>query len=152
MRRRIAPARSTARLLAALAIVFAFAPMSVTHATVYVVTLDGMSFTPATITIYEGDAIRFVNVGGSGNLHNVHADDDSFRCSLDCNTHNAPSTQPWQATVRFTGRLGTLGYYCEQHGNLTSGMRGSITVIERIFVDGFEMPAIPPAPTVADVD
>ena len=36
---------------------FAFAPMSVTHATVYVVTLDGMSFTPATITIYEGDAI-----------------------------------------------------------------------------------------------
>ena len=45
--------------------------------------------------------------------------------------------EPWQVSVRFN-RLGTIGYYCDQHGDLTSGMRGAVTVIDRIFVDGFE--------------
>lgn len=93
-----------------------------------------MTFSPAQIEIYQGDSIRFVNNGG---LHNVRADDGSFTCALDCNLHNAPSSQPWQVSVRFN-RVGTIGYYCDQHGDLTSGMRGSVTVIDRIFVAGFE--------------
>lgn len=108
-------------------------------AAVHVVTADGMRFEPEAITLYQGDTVRFVNAGGAGNVHNVHADDNSFVCALNCNTNTAPSAQPWQDTVRFN-RLGTLGYYCDQHGNLTSGMRGSITVIDRIFVDGFDPP------------
>lgn len=93
-----------------------------------------MTFTPAQLTIYQGDVVRFVNGGG---LHNVHADDGSFVCSIDCSLHNAPSALDWQVSIRFN-RLGEIGYYCEQHGDLSSGMRGSITVIDRIFVDGFD--------------
>jgi plastocyanin len=105
------------------------------QATVYVVTAnEDMTFTPADITIHQGDAIRFENAGG---LHNVHADDNRFICSLNCSTSNAPSELPWSVVVRFD-RLGTIGYYCDQHGNTTSGMRGSVTVIDRVFVDGFD--------------
>lgn len=109
------------------------------QAAVHVVTLDGMSFTPADLTIHQGDAIRFENVGGPNNLHNVRADDDRFICALNCNTNHAPSTAAWQATVAFN-RPGTIGYYCEQHGDLGGGMRGSVTVLERIFADGFDGP------------
>lgn len=105
------------------------------RATVHVVTAnDDMTFTPATLTIYQGDVVRFTNGGG---LHNVHADDNSFVCSIDCSLHNAPSAANWQVSRQFN-RLGTIGYYCDQHGNLTSGMRGSISVIDRVFVDGFD--------------
>lgn len=105
------------------------------QATVHVVMANNdMTFTPAQLTIHQGDIVRFVNGGG---LHNVHADDNSFICALDCNLHGAPSAQLWQVSRQFN-RLGTIGYYCEQHGDLTSGMRGSITVIDRVFVDGFD--------------
>ncbi len=107
------------------------------RAAVHVVTANNdMTFTPASLTINQGDIVRFVNGGG---LHNVHADDGSFVCSIDCNLHNAPSATSWQVSRQFN-RLGTIGYYCDQHGNASSGMRGSITVIDRVFVDGFEMP------------
>lgn len=107
------------------------------QATVHVVTAnDDMTFTPASLTVHQGDIVRFVNGGG---LHNVHADDNSFVCAIDCNLHNAPSATTWQVSRQFN-RLGTIGYYCEQHGDLNGGMRGSITVIDRVFVDGFEMP------------
>lgn len=107
-------------------------------AVVHVVTAnDDMTFTPAQLTVYQGDIVRFVNGGG---LHNVHADDDSFVCAIDCSLHTAPSNVLWQVSIRFN-RLGEVGYYCEQHGDLTTGMRGSIVVIDRVFVDGFD-PAI----------
>ena len=137
--------RSLASLAPAL--LFALLGANAARAAVHVVTANpDMTFTPATLTIYQGDVIRFENAGG---LHNVHADDGSFICSLDCNLHHAPSSQPWSDNVRFN-RLGTIGYYCEQHGNLTSGMRGSITVIDRIFVDGFDASGASSAGDVAD--
>jgi plastocyanin len=111
------------------------------QATVYVVTAnEDMTFTPADLTIHQGDAIRFENAGG---VHNVHADDNRFICSLNCTTMNAPSDEPWSVIVRFD-RLGTIGYYCDEHGNTTSGMRGSVTVIDRLFVDGFDGADPPP--------
>jgi plastocyanin len=119
--------------LAALILMFAFA--APVHATVYVVTANpDMTFTPPSITIYQGDAIRFENAGG---VHNVHADDNRFECSVNCTTNNAPSDEPWSDVVRFT-RAGTIGYYCDQHGNTMTGMRGSVTVLDRIFADGFD--------------
>jgi plastocyanin len=108
------------------------------QARTFVVTAnEDMTFTPAQLTIFQGDIVRFV-IGGA--RHNVRADDDSFICALDCNLHGAPSSQPWQVSRTFN-RLGDIGYYCEQHGDLTSGMRGSIIVIDRVFIDGFD-PAI----------
>lgn len=101
----------------------------------FVVTANpDMTFTPAQLTVYQGDVVRFVNGGG---VHNVRADDDSFVCAQDCNLHTSPSPVLWQVSRTFN-RIGTIGYYCEQHGDLASGMRGSITVIDRVFVDGFD--------------
>ena len=106
-------------------------------ATTYTVTANSdKTFTPATITIYQRDSIVFSNAGG---LHNVRADNNSFWCADDCSLHRSPSSNPWQDTVTFNA-LGTFGYYCEQHGDTTSGMRGTIIVIDRIFVDGFDPP------------
>jgi len=93
-----------------------------------------MTFHPAAVTIYQGDSIRFTNYGG---LHNVHADNNRFICSINCTTSNAPSELPWSVVVRFTN-IGTFGYFCDQHGNLTSGMRGTITVVDGIFTDDFD--------------
>lgn len=108
------------------------------RATVYTVTAnDNLTFTPATITIRAGDTIAFENAGG---VHNVHADNNRFICSVNCTTNNSPSDLPWRVTVRFS-QVGTFGYYCELHGDLASGMRGSIIVLDRIFVDGFDPPA-----------
>jgi hypothetical protein len=39
--------------------------------------------------------------------------------------------QAWQHTLSFNA-LGTIGYYCGQHGGLTTAMRGSISVIDRV--------------------
>lgn len=125
---RAAPA--TIALVASLAL-----PMPA-RATVYVVTAnEDMTFTPADITIYQGDAIRFENAGG---VHNVHADDNRFICSLNCTTNNAPSDLPWSVVVRFN-QIGTVGYFCDLHGDTQTGMRGSVTVIDRVFVDGFDV-------------
>src|SRR6185312_1139098 len=100
------------------------------EARVYVVRAEpDMTFTPASLTIYQNDSIRFTNAGG---VHNVHADNNRFICSINCTTNNAPSDEPWSVVVRFT-TIGTFGYFCDQHGDLTGGMRGSITVIDGIF-------------------
>lgn len=121
------------------AIAVAVAIMAHAHAATYVVTANpDMTFTPANITIYKGDKIRFENAGG---LHNLIADDGSFACGFNCNTNTAPSDRPWVYTIPFNS-LGTFGYYCEQHGDLSSGMRGAVTVIDRIFVDGFDSPPL----------
>ena len=105
------------------------------HARVHVVLAEpDMTFRPASITIYQGDSIRFMNYGG---VHNVHADNNRFVCSVNCTTNNTPSDLPWSVVVRFT-TIGTFGYFCDQHGNLTSGMRGSIAVVDGIFTDDFD--------------
>ena len=93
-----------------------------------------MTFRPASLTIYQGDSIRFMNYGG---VHNVHADNNRFVCSVNCTTNNTPSDLPWSVVVHFT-TIGTFGYFCDQHGNLTSGMRGSIMVVDGIFTDDFD--------------
>ena len=124
---------------ASLACAFAFACAGA-EARVYVVLAEpDMTFSPASITIYQGDSIRFMNNGG---VHNVHADNNRFICSVNCTTNNAPSDTSWSVVVRFA-QIGTFGYYCDQHGNLTSGMRGSITVVDGIFTDGFDTGASP---------
>ena len=94
-----------------------------------------MTFTPATITIVQHDQITFENAGG---VHNVRADNNSFWCADDCSLHRSPSSKAWQDTITFD-TVGTFGYYCEQHGDLTSGMRGTIVVVtDAVFGDGFE--------------
>lgn len=102
----------------------------------FIVTANAdLTFTPDNLVIYQYDRVIFVNGGG---LHNVVADDLSFRCGVNCNTNTGPSSQLWRSPVVFS-RVRSIGYFCEQHGDTQVGMRGRITVIDRVFVDGLEV-------------
>ncbi|HEY0232147.1 MAG TPA: plastocyanin/azurin family copper-binding protein [Dokdonella sp.] len=126
------PARPAFAALAALLL-----PAAVAASEHVVTAYSNLTFSPPAITIHQGDTIRFENGGGA---HNVHADDDRFVCSVNCSTDNGPSSVKWSVVVRFD-ELGTIGYYCDKHGGTGGGMRGSIVVIDRVFVDGFDTPA-----------
>jgi len=132
--------RRGTRLSRAAVAAIAIACCGGTRAAIYVVTANpDLTFTPATITIHQGDTIAFQNAGG---VHNVHADNNRFICSVNCTTNNAPNAAAWRADVQFR-QLGTFGYYCDAHGDLSGGMRGTVTVIDRIFIDGFETAPAP---------
>lgn len=83
------------------------------------------TFFPASLTIEAGDTVTWVNMGG---LHNVVANDSSFRCAQGCDGSGGdgdPSSSGWSFSLTFDDP-GTIGYFCEVHASL--GMSGSITV------------------------
>ena len=85
-----------------------------------------LMFTPPNLTIAVGDTVTFTNAGGAP--HNVHADDNSFRCAQGCDGQGGdgtPSAALWSATVTFN-QAGTFAYHCDIHGSM--GMTGSVTV------------------------
>ncbi len=93
-----------------------------------IVTGPGLSFTPSTLTIDAGDTVTFSNP--SQGMHNVRADDNSFRCANGCDGKGGngdPSTNDWSFSVTFS-QPGTVGYHCEIHGAPGAGMFGTITV------------------------
>jgi plastocyanin len=121
MRRPLAP------LLAALVFLSA---NTLAFATTFIVNVGGskLTFTPQTLTIQPGDTVTFVNKGG---LHNVLADDGSFRCARGCDGfpggNGKASSTNWVANVTFpTPRK--IGYFCEIHGAPGQGMFGTINV------------------------
>jgi len=101
-------------------------------ATAAIVNVGGNSngFSPQTLTINVGDSVTFTNKGG---VHNVVADDGSFRCARGCDgdgkggSGNATSSS-WIAKVTFD-TPGTVGYFCETHGMPGQGMYGTILVL-----------------------
>ena len=101
-------------------------------------------YEPATLTIHQGDQVRFVNV--SGGPHNVAFDAATIpadvKAVLNRNMANqidelwgpllsAPNAS---YTVSFAGvRPGSYAYFCVPHmydknGNVTTGMKGTIVV------------------------
>lgn len=85
-----------------------------------------LMFNPATLTIQVGDTVTFTSAGGAP--HNVHADDNSFRCAQGCDGQGGdgtPSAVLWTSTVTFN-QAGTVGYHCDIHGSM--GMTGTISV------------------------
>jgi plastocyanin len=85
-------------------------------------------FDPPDITINVGDTVTWVSQ--SPQSHNVHANDDSFRCAAGCDGQGGsggPRPGPWTATVAFT-RTGVYGYRCDPHADY--GMRGVVRVVE----------------------
>lgn len=79
---------------------------------------------PNDLIIAVGDTVTFKNIGNN-EFHNVHALDDSFRCSVGCrgggtNTTGSPSRNDWSATVKFT-KPGLVKYGCDSHpGTMTA--------------------------------
>jgi plastocyanin len=88
-----------------------------------------LMFDPPNVTINVGDTVTFNNVGGISIAHNVHADDDSFRCANGCRGVGGAtgdlSPIDWSSSVTFT-KAGVVTYHCDSHGSM--GMTGKITV------------------------
>jgi len=85
-----------------------------------------LAFGPTPLTINAGDSVTFRNLGGAA--HNVHADDNSFRCASGCDDsggNGSPSSASWSFTRTFH-TPGTIGYHCDVHASM--GMTGSIIV------------------------
>jgi plastocyanin len=85
-----------------------------------------LKFNPSSLTINAGDTVTFTGLGGAA--HNVHADDDSFRCANGCDGSGGdgtPSAANWTATVTFN-TPGLVKFHCDNHQ--TMGMVGNITV------------------------
>lgn len=111
-------------LLAALACLCC-APVWAASHTVTVGGASGLMFSPRELSIDAGDTVTFVNAGG---VHNVRANDGSFRCANGCDGaggNGNPVSGNWQATVTFN-TPGTFPYVCDVHAG--SGMTGTITV------------------------
>jgi plastocyanin len=86
-------------------------------------------FVPNDLTIHVGDTVTFNSNGGARGPHNVHADDDSFRCALGCDGeggHGDPYFY-WSVTRQFD-HVGTIPFHCDEHVDL--GERGVIRVVQ----------------------
>jgi plastocyanin len=81
------------------------------------VTISGTSYSPATVTVEAGQPVCW-NWSASMS-HSVYADDGSF-------TSGAPA--PQGTFQRTFSTPGSYGYYCQVHGSLTGGMRGTVVV------------------------
>jgi len=86
-----------------------------------------LMFNPSNLTIAVGDTVTFTNAGG---LHNVAANDGSFRCANGCanDGHGGtgdPSDDLWSSTITFN-QAGTIAFHCDVH--VAMGMTGSIVV------------------------
>ena len=88
----------------------------------------GNVFAPRALTIAVGDSVTWTNNGG---VHNVRADDNSFRCAAGCDGgggDGSPSTAGWSFTLTFNDP-GLIRYFCEVHGAPGGiGMSGTVTV------------------------
>lgn len=82
----------------------------------------GTSFIAGDVTVNAGQPVCWT-WSGTSFPHNVKADDDSFTSGPPSNSGN------FQRTFNTPG---TYGYYCQVHGSLTGGMRGTITVLEGV--------------------
>jgi plastocyanin len=127
------------RLLGLRALLFTpllfFVVSSALSATTFTVTAQGDGyytqpvFTPSTLQIHAGDTVTFRDLGSGagGGMHNVHADDDSFQCSVSCSSpNNVPVDAAWSFSQTFT-QAGTVSYHCDMH--VSQGMKGTITVL-----------------------
>jgi plastocyanin len=101
-------------------------------------TVPVLMFDPPQMTIDVGDSVTFISNGGAA--HNVHADDNSFRCANGCDGSGGdgtPAANTWTSTVTFT-KAGTVNYHCDIHQSM--GMVGSITVNAPTIAPSTSMP------------
>ena len=91
---------------------------------------NSVAFDPQVVTINVGDTVTFRSE--TPMPHNVHANDDSFRCAGGCDSDGqggsgAPKAGPWSSTVRFD-HAGYVGYRCDPHAAF--GMIGAVHIVE----------------------
>jgi plastocyanin len=81
-------------------------PTVTAHAADHAIVASGRVFTPADVTITQGDTVTWSNADGT---HNVRFEDGSFTMPA------APDSSPWSVSRAFS-TVGVFRYYCELHG------------------------------------
>ncbi len=89
-----------------------------------VVYTDGLSFTPADITIKVGDIVQWENKGGN---HNVNGSLEAYPDNPEGFFSGEPSSDSWVFQHQFN-KPGVYNYHCDLH--LQAGMKGTVTVLE----------------------
>ena len=84
------------------------------------ITISSTSFSPSTVTVSAGQPVCWT-WSGAPFQHNVKSDDGTFTSGAPDNNGNFQHT--------FT-TPGTYGFYCQVHGSLTGGMRGTVVVTD----------------------
>ncbi|MCB9367245.1 MAG: T9SS type A sorting domain-containing protein [Calditrichaeota bacterium] len=88
-------------------------------ATIHSVTVNALSFSPANLTVQQGDTVRWVKTGGFHNVAEI-SNPAVFRSG-------DPTSSPFTYDFVFAAPLtGTYNYECEVHA--ASGMVGTVTV------------------------
>jgi plastocyanin len=121
--------RTSLRLLFPVLVLLPFMPCQAEDHIVY---LGDDNFDPKFLTINLGDTVTFKQFGLMP--HNVHADNESFRCAVGCRGDGSgatgdPSKQNWVNTLTFNSP-GVVTYRCDPHADI--GMVGSITVLDSV--------------------
>jgi plastocyanin len=122
------------------------ASFAATAQTTHTVNLGITTFSPANLTIEQGDTVNWVN---NSNIHNVNGSAASYPGNPEGFTSGPPQNPPW--TYSFTFDLaGVYDYHCDVHGAPGFGMRGTIAVTSAAFtVSASGSPGtIPPGGTV----
>ncbi|HEY3294262.1 MAG TPA: hypothetical protein VGL38_02375 [bacterium] len=88
------------------------------HATIWNVDVADFQFTPSSLTILQGDTVRWTNSLG---FHSVTPDCDPALFGTPA------QASPWQYVFIFNLPIGSYGYHCEVHPH----MMGTITVQDR---------------------
>src|SRR5262249_34479909 len=79
---------------------------------------NNMTFSPATVTVDPGQPVCWT-WSGTPDQHTVKADDGAF-------TTGDPTDH--MTFQHHYSAPGTYGFYCQVHGSLTGGMRGTVIV------------------------
>jgi plastocyanin/spore coat polysaccharide biosynthesis protein SpsF (cytidylyltransferase family) len=95
----------------------------------FIVTVQNFSFTPADITISQGQSVRWDNAGGN---HNINGSIAAFPSNPEGFSNGVPSSLPWNF-IHVFNVPGVYNYRCDPHAN--SGMVGKVTVIPTAIVD-----------------
>ena len=86
------------------------------------VDVSGIAFTPANVTVFVGDTVRWTNTGG---FHNVNGTTATYPSNPE-SFGNATANAPWVFTHVFT-ITGVYDYQCDIH--IGSNMVGTVTVL-----------------------
>jgi plastocyanin len=90
-------------------------------ATIHTVNLTGLAFSPANITILQGDTVRWVKTSGLHNVRESGGTPDTVFYS------GAATSSPFTYQFVFNAPLvGTYNYRCDVHTSV--GMNGTVTV------------------------
>ncbi|MBK6910200.1 MAG: hypothetical protein IPH10_04620 [bacterium] len=90
-------------------------------ATVHIVNVSGLAFSPSTLTINQGDTVRWVKTTGLHNVRESGGTPDTVFYS------GAPTNSAFTYNFAFNAPLsGVFSYRCDVHFSL--GMTGTITV------------------------